>query len=71
MCIVNVSCADDIEVFMRGDGQKGVRAKRDFKNGEFVMEFEGNLLTEENKVAEREYAGEDRTVYNVEVNIFI
>lgn len=61
MCIVNVSCAGDVEVFIRGDGQRGVRAKRAFKAGEFVMEFEGNLFSM--VVLEREYDKEDVPVY--------
>ena len=56
-----MSRAGDVEVFMRGDGQRGVRAKQAFKAGEFVMEFEKNLLR---KVAvEREYDKEDVPVY--------
>jgi len=62
-CIVNVLCAGD-EVFIRMDEPRGVRAKRAFKVGEFVMEFEGNLLSkEENEVAEKEYE-EDGQVQN-------
>lgn len=71
MCIVNVSCvnvscAGDVEVFMGRDGQRGVRAKRAFKAGEFVMEFEGNLLSM--VVLEREYDKEDVPVYRDKKN---
>lgn len=58
-----------MEVFLRGDGERGVRARRRFNQGEFVLEFEGNLLTrEEYPRAEIEYNKENVPVNTLEVN---
>ena len=51
------------------DEERGVRAKREFKSCEFVLEFEGNLLmNEEYRVAERKYEAQDLPVYMLEVS---
>ena len=62
-------CTGGVEVFLRGEGERGVRAKRRINAGEFVLEFEGNLLTrEEYQTAEMEYAKENIPVYTLEVS---
>ena len=59
---------DKLEVFIRKDGERGVRALRDFKKGQFVCEFEANLLTkEESARAEEEYARDGNAVYILQV----
>ena len=58
-----------MEVFLREDGERGVRAKRQFNSGEFVVEFEGNLLSREDyRRAEIEYAKENLPLYTLEVS---
>ena len=49
----------NVEVFVREDGERGVRATRDIKEGEFVLEFEATLLSE----AEHKHA---REIYHLE-----
>ena len=61
---------DKLEVFIRDDGERGVRAVAPFRSGQFVCEFEANLLNEEEfKEAETEHKKEGRTVYTLEVSI--
>ena len=58
-----------LEVFVREDGERGVRALVPFRAGQFVCEFEANLLTkDEYKVAEQKYIEEDRPIYTLEVS---
>lgn len=60
---------DKLEVFVRPDGERGVRTLEAVKNGSFLCEFEGNLLTkEECEEAEREYSSEGKPVYILEVS---
>ena len=57
-------------MFVRDDGERGVRACRDFAVGEFVLEFEANLLSEaENHHAEKVYQHEGLPVYTLEVRL--
>lgn len=57
-----------VEIFQRGDGERGVKARRKFSAGEFVLEFEGNLLTKgEYQLAEIEYCAEQLPIYTLEV----
>ena len=59
----------NVEVFMMENGERGVKATRDISAGEFVCEFEANLLSEtENRHAEEEYEKEGLVVYNLEVS---
>ena len=52
-------------MYVREDGERGVRL---IKSGQFVCEFEGNLLTKgECEVAEKEYEKEGKAVYILEV----
>ena len=53
---------------MREDGERGVKSLKLIKSGQFVCEFEGNLLTKgECEVAEKEYEKEGKAVYILEV----
>ena len=53
---------------MRDDGQRGVVSTEDIKLGQFVGEFEANLLTKaESDLAEREYESEKLPVYTLKV----
>ena len=56
-----------MEVFLRRDGERGVRACRSFEEREFVMEFEGNPLNEEENtiIAEAENEKEGHCVYTL------
>ena len=57
-------------MFLRPNGERGVRALQQIKTGSFVCEFEGNLP--ECEEAEREYAREGKLVYILEVpNLYI
>ena len=60
--------SEKLEIFIRDDGQRGVRALVEIKNGEFVCEFEANLLSKEDcEKAEQEYEREKKPVYILEV----
>ena len=49
------------------DGERGVRALESIKSGQFVCEFEGNLLTKgECEEAEKEYKRAGKAVYILE-----
>ena len=65
------SLTDKLEIFLRPDKERGVKAKVPFRPGEFICEFEANLLTkEECLAAEEEYERDGIAVYILEV-IFI
>ena len=54
-----ISFAGKFEIFVRSDNERGVRSKAVFTPGEFVMEYEANLLGEQQqKLAESEYEEE-------------
>ena len=61
---------DTIEVFVRDDGERGVRALKEIRIGQFVCEYEANLLSkEECEKAEQEYESEGKAVYILEVHL--
>ena len=61
---------EKLEVFIREDGERGVRALTEFTEGQFVCEFEANLLTkEECEKAEQEYERDGKAVYILQVSI--
>ena len=48
-------------MYVREDGERGVRSLKLIKSGQFDCEFEGNLLTKgECEVAEKEYEKEGK-----------
>ena len=54
-----ISFAGKFEIFVHSDNERGVRSKAVFTPGEFVMEYEANLLDEQQqKLAESEYEEE-------------
>ena len=60
--------SDKLEVFVRKDGERGVRAKTAFRPGQFVCELEANLLSKDQFAeAEKEYEKEQVPVYALEV----
>ena len=60
--------SEKVKVFVREDGERGVKAQTSFRPGQFVCEFEANHLTpEEFMIAEKEYTREHKTVYALEV----
>lgn len=62
--------ADKLEVFLREDGERGVKALENFRSGSFMLEFEGNLLTQQEcEAAEQEYEREGKPVYILEVHL--
>ncbi len=64
-----VPCAtDNLEIFVREDGERGVRTKVGFAPGQFVAEYEANYLATKEEVlaAEAEYAAS--TLYVIEVS---
>ena len=53
---------------MRMDEERRVRALQPFKSGTFVCEFEGNLRSKAKcKRAEKEFKGEGKVVYILEI----
>ena len=56
-----------LDVIVREDNERGVIAKKAFKAGEFVCEFEANLLTEEEMKLAEEYERDGIPVYSLEV----
>ena len=70
MILQSFHSTDKLEVFIRPDGERGVRALQQFKSGSFVCEFEANLLSKaECEEAEKEYVEEGKPVYILEVYI--
>lgn len=64
--------SDKLEVFLREDGERGVRVVVPFKEGEYVCEYEANLLSKEDfEAAEVEYEEMDLPVYTLEVEPFV
>ena len=63
------SSADRCEVFVRSDGERGVRAKRQLMQNEFVCEYEANILSgEEAERRERQYQEDgDDDIYMLQV----
>ena len=62
---------EKLEVFVREDGERGVRALTAFRDGEFVCEFEANLLSKAQcEKAEKEYEADGKPVYILEVCCF-
>ena len=68
MLTINVYSTDSLEVIIRDDSERGVIAKKAYRAGEFICEFEANLLTkQEMELAEDEYNREGIPVYALEV----
>ncbi|CAI8053088.1 hypothetical protein GBAR_LOCUS29037 [Geodia barretti] len=62
---------EKLEVFVREDGERGVRALTAFRDGEFLCEFEANLLSKAQcEKAEKEYEADGKPVYILEVCCF-
>lgn len=61
---------DKLEIFVRADGQRGVRAKTSFGPGQFVLEFEANLLSEDESREAEEYQQQGKPVNTLEVCTF-
>ena len=58
---------DKLEVFIRDDGERGVKTLCEFRDGQFVCEFEANLLTKKSASRQRKNIPRKASVYILEV----